>query len=236
MKIMMGCPVQNRALIIAEHFMHIGTGEVELLDVDVVYLVNNSQDNTLKILEFLESETSDQFNSFKVINDEDFDYADRRTSERDYHRIAEIKNKWLSYRKKRNDYVWLVDSDVLTPKNALSRLLSHNKDIVAGKVLNNILAGGKEWYNAFRVEGNVMDTVEDGEELIEVDITGACCLYSKEVLDAGVKFGYNHNGEDVALCLQAQKKGFKIYWDPLVQCKHFKEDILNYSKNKIGVT
>jgi len=60
--------------------------------------------------------------------------------------------------------------------------------------------------------------------LTEVDMTGAAYLIDCRVLDAGVKYGFHHQGEDCFFCAMAQEKGFKIYCDYTIKADHIMDE------------
>lgn len=65
-------------------------------------------------------------------------------------------------------------------------------------------------------------------DLCDVDMTGAAYLIRKDVLDAGVVYGYHHQGEDCHFSAMAQDKGFSLHCDYNVRADHImNEEIWN---------
>jgi len=129
------------------------------------------------------------------------------------------------------DYVWFVDNDTLPPKDALSRLLSHGKDINAGICLMNMNVDGssKVMPNVYRfdegkksIEPIPIGGVQDGS-LMEVSAAGfGCVLLSSKVL-SGIKLRYFEDsmaGEDMAFFQDAKEGGFSAFADTGVKCTH----------------
>jgi len=61
-------------------------------------------------------------------------------------------------------------------------------------------------------------------ELIEVITSGLGCVLIKRKVLENVEFRYEKNKEpwdDVWFCEDARQKGFKVYVDTSVRCKHF---------------
>ena len=81
------------------------------------------------------------------------------------------------------------------------------------------------WNSPRRDIGNVMELREDKErktefrhirklkyekdKVIEVDLTGACCLFSKRASNAN--YSNNKQGEDVSFALDAKKKQIRMF-------------------------
>ena len=70
------------------------------------------------------------------------------------------------------------------------------------------------------------EEIEKGELLEVLYPSSGCTLLSKRVLDSGVKYGILKtptnlkSGDDIYFFKQLRKKGFKIYCDPSVICRH----------------
>ncbi|MNV97753.1 hypothetical protein D3C71_1929140 [compost metagenome] len=58
------------------------------------------------------------------------------------------------------------------------------------------------------------------DSIIEVDLTGAVYLVHRNVLERGVRYGANFQGEDIPFCKEAQKLNFKIFCDTSVKPIH----------------
>ncbi len=120
-------------------------------------------------------------------------------------------------------HIIMMDVDQIYPVDTLTRLLSHNKDIVGGKVHRRyppfdplMLKGDINSYE------NVMEWKKG--ELVEVDATGTgCLLFNMDVFRnmpaPWFKFRRKDNGdaddvgEDIGFCSDARKAGYKIYVD-----------------------
>jgi GT2 family glycosyltransferase len=128
------------------------------------------------------------------------------------------------------DYIMWVDSDMILPKNTLTTLMSHNKDIVSGVYAYKILGG--ENAVAKRFKKDAVDTYEDiplkeireSEQLMEIDGVGFGCVLTKVDVFRNIKkpwFRYSPAmGEDIYFCRKAQAKGYKVYLDTSILCGH----------------
>ncbi|KKL07472.1 hypothetical protein LCGC14_2585690, partial [marine sediment metagenome] len=141
------------------------------------------------------------------------------------------------------DYEWLlmIDSDVVPPKNVLN-LLKHNKKIV-GAICMTATSEGIPYPVIMKKNKNKVGfrIDRDIKPLMEVDATGcACLLIHREVLESiknPFRLGYNKDGivteigEDFDFCLKSKKAGYKVYVDTTLQCQHFREvDLLSVNK------
>lgn len=127
------------------------------------------------------------------------------------------------------DYIFWVDSDMILPKDALVRMMSHNKDIVAGcytkKLLNGTTVVAK-YRNAETDEYTDLEISEirKAKGIIRVDAFGFGCVLTK--VDMFEKIPYPwfiytmEMGEDVYFCRKAQNCGYDMWLDTDVICGH----------------
>ena len=130
------------------------------------------------------------------------------------------------------DYVLQVDSDTVIPKDALLKLLDPQADIVMGCCpKKNTNRGDYPLCPVTCADLSKCLTINDlqGEKRIPIKVGGfACALVKVDVLK---KMDYPYFkyieypsgaalSEDYYFCLEAIKKGYKIYADPRVKCGH----------------
>jgi FkbM family methyltransferase len=131
------------------------------------------------------------------------------------------------------DYLFSVDSDIILPKDALAKLLSHDKDVVCGIYLQRI--HGVEnvevyGHNGMGGIGRIPLGAIAAPDLYEIAACGmGCTLVKSEVFR---KIGYpqfvyhsalDHRqtySEDVDFCEKARKVGYRIWVDSSVRCDH----------------
>lgn len=139
-----------------------------------------------------------------------------------------------------------IDSDIIFKPEHFEKLLSHDKDIVAGAYKtadNSTYPIVRKWdEDYFQKKGTFQflkeSQVKSMTELIDVAYTGlGFMLVKKGVFEA---IGYpwfrpvfhtigkcrDFSSEDVSFCLAAREKGFHIYVDPTVRVGHEKRRIL----------
>ena len=139
------------------------------------------------------------------------------------------------------DYVMMIDSDTIIPKDALKHMLEGNADMVMGCVPKKNVRGETVLFaSKDNLKGKGFHKVLTYEELqgtARIDLKGGgfgCVLISTKVFTA-LKYPYfkdveYENGsalsEDLYFCREAKNKGFKIEADPRVKCGHIAKKTL----------
>ena len=130
-----------------------------------------------------------------------------------------------------SDYCLFIDSDIVLPKKALRLLMSHDKDIMGGWYKE---IGSDRWIAGRWVADNVfLNFREIQPSVVKVDMIGmGCALVSRKVLeqvsfkpaiDVWLKDESGKSlilGECGAFGNSAHEKGFNLYIDGNVVCKH----------------
>jgi len=149
--------------------------------------------------------------------------------------IDQIRNLIADWTVKGFDYLFSVDSDIAFSSDTLRKLLSHNKDIVSGlyiqrkpgqHILEVYETNDQGWWGVSNIPyGKIKD-----KGLVEIQACGfGCVLVKTEVMKSigYPQFKYhsalNHNhtiSEDVDFCRKALLKGFRIWADTSIKCKH----------------
>lgn len=224
-KIMAGGPVRDRAWICYEWI-------AALLCQDyppdrIVALVNDSNDETQEILEWY-AQHFQQIEVYRMDFGCQVDNNIRGQTQRDYRQFAQVRNAWLNLRQD-EDYLWMVDSDIICPPDTLWRLLSWRLPLVAALVHNDELfhtgwhTNGLKWLDPSigPDEGYWWpETYMQSSKLEEVDVTGACLLIHRSVLDQGCHYREHLYGEDAPFCWMAQQKGFRLFLDCSTRVDH----------------
>ncbi|MDH7506182.1 MAG: glycosyltransferase [Candidatus Thermoplasmatota archaeon] len=233
--VLVGCPVQNREFIIKEYLNCIYNLDYPKEKIIVGFFVNNSIDKTNEIIQEWQQKHKEEYNQMLYFEDKKV-YKGKMDSQkrdrRDFTLFAVVRNlfikKILPYP---FDYLFSYDSDILIPPHTLKQLLSHNKDICSILVWNGKTQFNTDNYN-YRKWLSVYDKKANIEKwnyysyrvqptkLFEVDITGACYLLKRQVLDTGIKYKSHKYGEDWEFCLSAKERGFKLFCDPTINNFH----------------
>ncbi|MBU2634271.1 MAG: hypothetical protein KJ674_03420 [Nanoarchaeota archaeon] len=211
MKILVGCPTSSLKEYSLDNYLE-GLKNLEG-DFDV-FLVDNSKDGVY-------------YNKLKdkgvnVIKGEYFESArDRVINSRNILRKKVLDEGY--------DYFLSLEQDVVAPRDVIERLLKHGKKIVSalyfylgddGKTLLPMVWIHHEGKFARRLD---IDEVMDGK-LIEAITCGlGCVLIHKDVLK-NIKFRYvkeKPGWDDIWFSEDAREKGFKVFVDTSIKCKHY---------------
>lgn len=140
------------------------------------------------------------------------------------------------------DYVLMVDSDVVLPKDALKNLLSHGIDVVLGYYLHRnktndetpktcLCKQGELNYTMQYTSDELRDFEAKGQYLIRVHGGGMGCALIKTDVFKRIPYPYydwrNYNderhsllSEDLHFCEQCHYAHIKIFADTRVGCGH----------------
>lgn len=141
------------------------------------------------------------------------------------------------------DYVFMVDSDTVVPKDALVNLISHGVDVCVGYYARGTSDDGKTAvielghpnYRVSYYDDEIREMREAGDILVKVKGGGmGCALIKTSVFRDLVKpwFLYERKntspglGEDYYFCQRCQQHGIDIFLDTRVGCDHLKLKVL----------
>jgi hypothetical protein len=144
------------------------------------------------------------------------------------YQIDQTRNIIADY-SKQFDYLFCVDSDIVLEKDSLTRLLSHNKDIVSGLYLKKDL--GKTEYEIYdKINGRFKTKSIVDKTLFEIHGCGFGCILLKTSVFDQIEYPYFKNtfisndepksSEDLYFCRKARVAGFQLWADPAVVCGH----------------
>ena len=227
-KVLLGCPTSfHKEYALKEYAEAVKTLDYDNYDI---LLVDNSPDdiylNKIKNL------------GLNVIKGKYFESAIKR--------IIISRNLLREYTIKNNyDYLFSLEQDVIPNKDALTKLISHNKEIVSGiYFVHNIIDGKRMLIPQIFIElpnktSNLPDMRWLTEEefnsngLIKIVSCGmGCVLIHRNVLEKIEFRSENEVFDDRFFAIDLYKKNIPMYCDISVKCKHL---ILNrpYPWNKI---
>lgn len=135
------------------------------------------------------------------------------------------------------DYFFSLDQDTIPPKDAIERLLSHNKEVTCGLCFSRSLVNNKPVLapDVYKIIPNTEDkeinlpsmvwlTPEevDSNKLIKIVSCGAGCLLLHKDVIKKVRFNEDiEQSEDRLFCIDLFKNNIPIYCDTSVKCKHY---------------
>lgn len=224
MKIIIGCPVYERAWSLPRWFKSIFDQKINLKQAGLVFAYTPGQDETLEIIE----KYGQKFDSLDVIPCEDVKAFGGRDSER-YYSLVILRNRIFEVlRDLQPDYYFSYDSDILLPEGTLKGLIKDKKDIV-GPWVDLVPPNGIP--NCVSVVGNGFRRRKPYAQfypqtgLYEVDTVFAVSLMSNPVFNT-CTYKWHTGGEDYGFAQEVINAGFKSWMDATYIGTHlYKKDI-----------
>lgn len=131
------------------------------------------------------------------------------------------------------DYLFSVDSDIVLPPNTLTKMLYHDKDLISGVYIQRF--HDKQIPELYRMNfqgglSNLNLNDLSGQSLIPIDGCGFGCVLIKKHVFTSIPYPHfvyhsaidhrNTVSEDVDFCRKVREKGFKLFADASIICKH----------------
>ena len=200
------------------------------------YIKKGTQNKMKKILIAIPTAKYIESDTFKSIYD--LDVPEGYETEFQYfygYNIEQIRNLISSWAVK-YDYLFSVDSDIAFEKDTLVKMLNHDKDMVSGLYIQRI--PGQHILELYRDgKGNIPYEEIAHKGLVQVDGCGFGCVLIKSDVIRSIgypqfvyKSALDHKdtiSEDVYFCTKAREKGFKIYADTSILCRHIGSSIFD---------
>lgn len=143
-------------------------------------------------------------------------------------------------------HLLFIDSDMTPPNHVILSMHSKNVDIISGKIFQRKYPYQPCFYTKARITKDMKPIMEgpldpdnwptEGAHLME-GVGMACTMIKTEIFKYLPKpwfFPYPGVGEDLAFCIKAREKGFKIYTDFGVDCGHIGEYVCTTDSFKIA--
>lgn len=227
-KVMIGCPVRNRAWILPRYLKSISNLEYPGEYLSYCFIVNDCIDSTPDLLADFARERPGQV---KIIV-HNMGRLKSRSHLRGYYHFAHLawlRNILLSaFLQSDCEYLFSIDSDILLPPYALNRLLKDECEIISALVCNGHETRDPGIYNILRhnKDGTWRHIREFSREgVFEVECTGAVYLLKRNVIDGyGIRYSAAYGAEDIGFCMNALSKGIKIFCDGRVEGEHYMQE------------
>lgn len=241
--ITIAAPIRNREWILPLYLDRLINLDYPKKLIELFFVINDSTDSTQDILLAFQKKYAHLFRKirFEIYNrNVPMDNREQKVrTNYTYHHLSKLKNFIMS--RVKTDYLLFVDTDILIPSDIINNLLKHNKDIVSGLIWNGYLLSPNKPYlypNIMKSDGRAYhhivnhivknadaDIFSSASALMKVDLTGAVILLSRKVYKS-IKYGFHPQGEDAYFCKMAQDKGFEIFCDLGIFCRHIMSEKL----------
>lgn len=251
-RILISCPVNSRGWILPYYLEHIYNISYDRKLIDIYWLTNSIEDNSLELLTNFQKLHKDEYSSITIKSfSPKIKFQDNRSNETrmkyTYDFLSFLRTNMLKKCVELNcDFLLNCDCDILVPQNIINDLLSTEKSICSSLIYNGALFTGIEnaykYPNILRFEnGKYVHIVNyyvknpdkaPKDKIIECDATGACCIISKEVCK-NTFYIKDPQGEDLGWANVCRKKGYKMYCLPYCFSQHImSEELLERYKNE----
>ena len=147
------------------------------------------------------------------------------------YQIDQIRNLIAEWAK-RYDYLFSVDSDIVLPKDTLTKMLGANKDIISGLYIQRIPNTHTLEVYMDKDGGvtNIPFELLENKGVVEIAACGmGCCLIKGRIFQEMeyphffYKSAINHKdtvSEDIYFCMKARHMGYTVWADTSIKCEH----------------
>lgn len=128
------------------------------------------------------------------------------------------------------DFIFWLDQDIIVAPGVLTRLLSHNKDIVSGLYFlkepphHPLIMKKRDCQISERGKYSNLSDYPDGLIKLEDGSVGFGCVLTKvKIFETMQKPWFEwtkDSGEDIDFCIKAKESGYDIWYDSEVRCGH----------------
>jgi hypothetical protein len=243
--ILIGCPIRNREFIAERYLQGIYNLNFDKRNIICYFLLNDSYDSTEQILKKFQQLHKHEYKDIVIEKVKTRCVEYRRSISKNpnfadqhwmkiYENLSFLRNKVIDkVLELQCDYWFSVDSDILLDDSeSLNILLEdiNGKMIMAGIINNDQLRN--PFLDKHMAACNILCFDEYGkaqhivnwkdDEIFEVDVTGAICLYDAKIFKQypDVRFQTNRQGEDIGFFINVKNAGIKAWAIGKVQPLH----------------
>lgn len=164
------------------------------------------------------------------------------------YQIDQIRNLIATWAN-RYDYLLSVDSDIVLPNDALTKMIAADKDIISGLYIQRIPGTHTlEVYMDIPNGGctNIPYSLIKDKGIVEIAACGMGCVLIKGDVFRKLEYPHfyyksaidhkNSVSEDVYFCFKARQNGFKVWADESILCKHIGNTTYVVNNNNVQET
>lgn len=240
-RVLIASPVHQYPSILSEFLVSLVELDHTGIIVSYLFMDDNAEEESSRLL----TRFSNEYARVSIINQNDSKPIYIRDEYTHFWRdeliwkVAGMKDAIIDHaKKKKYDYLFLVDSDLVLHPNTLLQLISAEKDIIANIFWTSWQPNTREMPQVWVSDEYTLYEKKQEEKLSDKEISrrteaflnqlrqpgiyevgglGACTLISKQALDAGVQYekikDLSYWGEDRHFCRRAMDLGFSLYVD-----------------------
>jgi cellulose synthase/poly-beta-1,6-N-acetylglucosamine synthase-like glycosyltransferase len=227
-RVVWGTPLRDVGFCLEDYLRALDAQDFPRRQISYFFIENNSTDETQEILH--EWNPAGYWISIKDYREEPFLVENLRKAKNRANNapfLAGFRNEIFTRAEIDGaDFVALVDADIITPPNFLSRLISHNLPVVAGLVKNEAAPWEEaRAYNMLEWDPNIFGFVRRNHQdmrnrgLVQVALTGAAVVIRRDVFTTCRHFA-DKGQTDYGFAYDCMARGFKCYVDTDLICDH----------------
>jgi len=237
--VLVSCPVSNRDWILPYYLEHIKNINYPKHLIHIYWIVNNSKDDSLKMLQQFKLENNDQYASIEIALENSSTYfEDERTTETrekfTYSWLSTLRNMVLRKTVKLGaDYLFSCDCDILVEPDIIKNLMEFDKSCISSLIYNGYELFGEDYYKFPNIlkkdnQGKYKHIVNNytanpskcpKDKLVATDFTGACFLAKAETCSK-VEYKQMPQGEDGYWSEKMIEAGYELWCSPYNFSKH----------------
>lgn len=226
-KVLIGCPVRNRAWILPQYLNCLEQLAWPQSLIEYCFIINDCIDQTEQILEQFARRQSASVRLIAVNSERKPAYL---RGEYSFSHLADLRNLLLrEFLHSDCDFLFSLDSDILAPPDSLSRLIDSGCEVISCLVCNGHILGDLSVYNILEKSksGRYIHIRNFPRDCIfPVDCTGAAYLIQRPVVERyGVYYTAQYGAEDIGFCENARQKGIPIFCDGRIECVHMMKEV-----------
>ena len=216
-KVLIAAPVQDRLWILKYYFKAIEKLDYNHKNLGLFFVLNECDKSVVDYFKIKKTEFEEKFREFEFIEINIGMPKDSRTNirrKRTYSWLAILRNIIIEYfLNKDYNYLFMVDSDIILKPESLKKILGYNKDIISIAIAND---RGRGYATNVLVKCGLSYKHVPLKDIPErypmkCDLTGACILIKREVLEKHCRYRRTDIGEDLGFCEEARDRGFTLW-------------------------
>ena len=214
-KIIIGAPIKNRAWILPDYLRALEN--INYHNKEYLFFENHSTDDSLIILRKHKSNSIVKlFSAWPELNTPGSNRHEY--GKNNYEHLSKIRNRFLEkFLETDGKYLLSVDSDIIVPSDIIIKSLLPHADentIIGAAVCNipNKNVDGRVACNFMQEFGQFMIHPQgyNPHGLYNCDVIGACYMIPRKIIESGIRYAPDQQGEDIPFCRQAKAKGFRL--------------------------
>lgn len=218
-RLLVGCPLFDRAWIIGKWFDHVEEACANLGVAPSYIFIGDPLDKSVLLARDCAADYDRTFHLVEEEENLDVSYK-RRWTENRLRRMVDLRNALLTrVRELQPAYFLSLDSDILLHRHSLVNMMEtvYRYDAVGGKAYMSS-PPGLSCPSYGMQDGKIQITRVDSNNVMDVDVIMAVKLMTTKAYE--IDYRYEYEGEDIGWSMACREAGLTLGWDGRVCNKH----------------